>query len=308
MGSEVSVFAPATVANLGPGFDVLGLAVAGPGDTVIARRVPEPGVRLVGVEGDGGVLPLHADENCAGVAARLTLAAAGIELGVEMRLTKGLPIGSGMGSSAASAAAGALAANLLMGSPLRRRELVAPCVEAEARVSGRHADNVAPALLGGLVMVRTLDPLDIIRLPIPEQLRVVVITPDLVVETRRAREILPAEVSLGGAVRHAADLAGLVSACYTGDLELLSRCLTDELVAPRRAELVPGAAAAMDAARDAGALGSSISGSGPSVFALCRSERSAREVRAVMERAFDEVGHGHTAIISPADSPGARRL
>lgn len=305
---SVTAFAPATVANLGPGFDVLGLAIAGPGDRVVARRVEGQGVRLVQVVGDNGTLPRTAEDNTAGVAAAEVLRLAGIQAGVELELTKGLPIGSGMGSSAASAAAAAMAVNLLVGSPLRKVDLVGPCLEAEAVVSGRHADNVAPALLGGLVLVRSVDPLDLVRLPLPDGLYVVVVTPDLVVSTREARGCLAPEVPLSAVVHNSANLAGLISACHSGDLALLARCIHDEVAEPARAALIPGARQVMDASLEAGALGSSISGSGPSIFALCPSARIAGEAAAAMGAAFSAHDLQSNEIISPAECPGARRL
>lgn len=306
VGDEVRAFAPATVANLGPGFDVLGLALVGPGDTVTARRVDGQGVRLVSVS--GADLPLDPERNTASVAAAATLRKAGVDVGVEIELEKGLPIGSGMGSSAASAAAAALATNLLLGGPLRKRELIGPCVEAEGVVAGRHADNVAPALLGGLILVRRVDPVDVVRVPVPSGLQIVVVTPELVVETKAARSVLPTQVPLQAMVRTAADVSALLAACYTGDLELFARCVVDEVVAPRRAALIPGVERVVAAALDAGALGSSISGSGPSVFAFCRSDRHGVEVAAAMVAAFGEEGIPATSVVSPADCPGARRV
>jgi homoserine kinase len=306
---EATAFAPATVANLGPGFDVLGLALAGAGDVVTARRARGRGVVAVTVSGDGGKLPLDPERNTAGIAARATLERAGVpEVGVELELAKGLPIGSGLGSSAASAAAAAFAVNLLLGAPLRKGELIEPCVEAEAFVSGRHADNVAAALLGGLILVRSLDPLDVVRLPVPDGLMVAVVTPEIEVSTRRAREVLPQQVPLASSVQNAASLAAFVAACHSGDLALVARAVRDEIVTPARAPLIPGCAAVIDAALTAGALGSGISGSGPSIFALCRSERSAHEVAAAMRRAFAAEGLGSRAIVSPGDCPGARRM
>lgn len=303
---EVCAFAPASVSNLGPGFDVLGLAFDAAGDRVRARRSSTPGVRIVAVHGDGGVLPTEAERNTAGVAAISTLRRAGVEIGVELVVEKGLPIGSGLGSSAASAVAAAYAVNALIGGPLRKRDLVEPCLDAEALVAGRHADNIAPSLLGGLVLVRRLDPLDVVRLPVPPGLWVAVSTPDFVLETRVAREALPTEVPLGQMVRQSADLGGLVHACHTGDVELLARCITDEVVAPRRMALIPGGEAAVEAARGAGALGSSVSGAGPSVFALCRSERHAEQVGAAMAAAFREAGLGVQTSHTSADCPGVR--
>jgi homoserine kinase len=305
---EVRAFAPATVANLGLGFDILGLAIEGRGDTVTARLVSGTGVRMAKVEGDGGALSRVASENTAGIAAIETLKKAGIEAGVELDLAKNMPIGSGLGSSSASAAAAAFAANLLIGSPLRKAELVEPCMEAEAVVAGRHADNVAPALLGGLILVRSTDPLDVVRLPVPEGLTVVVVTPEYELLTRASRAVLPESVSLGQLVRNTANVAALVSSCYTGDLGMIARCITDEIVTPARAKLIPGCLDVIESAMGAGALGSSISGSGPSVFALCHSPRSAREVADAMSAAFQRAGLATDAIVSPADCPGVRRL
>jgi len=306
--TEVTTFAPASVANLGPGLDVLGLALAAPGDRVTVRLTSGRGVTIAAVTGDGGALSLDPAKNTAGIAAAATMDKAGIATGVALTLEKGMPIGSGLGSSAASAAAAAYAVNLLIGSPLRKIELVAPCLAAEAAVSGRHADNVAAALLGGLILVRSIDPLDLVRLPVPEGLVVAVVTPNMELNTRTARAALPKDVPLGSLVKSTANVGALVSACYSGDLPLLARSMTDAVATPARAPLIPGCASVIDAALDAGALGSSISGAGPSIFALCRSERSANEVAAAMTRAFKAHKLTATAIISPADCPGARRV
>ncbi len=308
MRTTACAFAPATIANLGPGFDVLGMAISGAGDIVTAWRTEGSGVVLASVHGDDGRLPRAASENTAGIAAFETLRRSGIDCGVELQLVKGLPMGSGLGSSAASAAAAAFAVNLLLGSPLRRDELLLPCVEAEAAVSGRHADNVAPSLFGGLILVREIDPPDLVRLPLPARLVVVVVTPAFEISTRAARRVLPKTVPIGAMVKNSANIAALVTACQTGNLGLLSRALEDDLIAPRRAELVPGATLAMEAARDAGALGSGVSGSGPTLFALCRSSTSAGEVALAMETAFGEAGLETKTHISPVLCPGAREL
>lgn len=302
----VRAFAPATVSNLGPGFDVLGLSINGPGDTVTARLSSSPGIRILRITGDGGALPLEAERNTAGVAARAVLEEAGVETGVELIIEKGMPLCSGLGSSAASAAAAALAVNVLVGSPLRKGELVGPCLEAEAIVAGRHADNVAPSILGGLVLVRSVDPLDLIRLPIPEGLTVVVVTPDFEMPTKEARAVLPDAVPMAQMVKYTANTAGIVAACFSGDLSLLGRCIFDEVVTPARAALIPGCAAVIEAALDHGAIGSSISGAGPSIFALCRSLRSARTVAQAMAKAFSAVDLASQTFISQADCPGAR--
>jgi len=301
-------FAPATVANLGPGFDVIGLAIDGIGDTVTVRTCSTPGVSIARIIGDNGKLPTDPAKNTAAIAAAETLKAAGIDANIEIELTKGLPLCSGLGSSAASAAAAAYATNQLIGSPLRKVDLIGPCIEAEAAVSGRHADNVAPALLGGLVLVRSTDPPDLIRLPLPEGLTVVVVTPNHELPTKEAREVLPKEVPLSTMVASTAQVAGLVSACYSGDLSLLSRSLEDKVVTPARIGLIPGGNNALQAALGAGALGASISGAGPSLFALCRSPRSAHATAQAMRREFELAGIDSTIHTSPANCPGVRRV
>lgn len=305
---SITAFAPATVANFGPGFDVLGLAIDGAGDTVTVKHGERPGIHITAIHGDDGRLPTDANQNTAGIAARETLKAAGVDINLEIEIHKGLPLCSGLGSSAASAAAAAFATNQLIGSPLRKPDLIGPCIEAEAAVSGRHADNVAPALLGGLVLVRSIHPPDLIRLPIPDGLTIVVVTPEHEIPTSQARSVLPSEVPMHTMVASTAQIASLVSACYSGDLSLLSRCLTDEVVTPARIGLIPGGAEALDAALGAGALGASISGAGPSLFALCRSERSARAAAKVMQEAIAHAGPSSSIKISPANCAGVRRV
>jgi homoserine kinase len=304
---SVRAFAPATVANIGPGFDILGLALEGKGDIVVAERIEGDQIRILEITGDDGRLPMEADDNTAGIAARETLRLAGQKLGIGLRVFKGMPIGSGLGSSAASAAAAAMAVNLLLGNPLRRIQLVDACVEAETAVAGRHADNVAPAILGGLIMVRGVDPLDVQRLPVPEGLLVVVTTPEFELSTRLARGALPAQVPLGAMVRNSANLATFITACYSADLSALASSVVDEVVTPARAALIPGANDVIRSARRAGALASSISGSGPSIFALCDARGTAQEVGVAMQQAFARAGLSSSVMISSADCPGAGR-
>ena len=313
--TQVRVFAPASISNIGPGFDALGLAVAGLGDTVVARRLPgaarddEPAVRLLAVEGDGGKLPRVADRNTAGIAAATVLSMAGSDARIELELYKGMPIGTGLGSSAASAAAAACATNLLLGSPFTHEQLVGAAVEAEAVVSGRHGDNVAPSLLGGMVLVRSLDPPDVVRIPVPAGLAVVVVTPAFELSTRAARAALPTDVPLAALVRYSANTGALIAACHSGDLALLGRALDEQIIVPVRAELIPGARRVMDAATAAGAVGSSISGAGPSIFAFCAggpAGPTAKRVALAMIAAFRSAGIEASSIISPGQVPGAR--
>jgi homoserine kinase len=304
---EIRVFAPATVANLGPGFDALGLALSEPGDEVVARPADRPGVSLAAIQGDGGRLPVEPDRNTAAIAAAAVLRAAGSDAGVELELHKGMPIGSGLGSSAASAAAGAVAANELLGAPFAPADLIGPCVEAEEHVSGRHADNVAPALLGGLVLVRSIDPLDVASLAMPAGLTLAVVTPVFELPTREARAVLPEELPLGDAIEQWSGLAAMVHALHVGDLDLLGRAMqADRVATPARIPLIPGGRDAIDAACAAGALGSSISGAGPSIFALCRNEEDAGAAGQAMRLAFRNAGLDASLVISPANCPGAR--
>lgn len=305
---QVRAFAPATVSNLGPGFDVIGLALHGPGDTVTVRRASSPGVHLARITGDGGRLSRDAAANTAGIAAMSTLRKAGLDVGVEIDLEKGMPIGSGLGSSAASAVAAAFAVNQLLGSPLRKVELIDPCLDAEATVAGRHADNVAPCVLGGLVLVRGVDPVDIVRVPVPEGLIIVVAVPDFELETRKARAALPKDIPLQAMVRNTANIASFVSACYSGDIELLGKCIVDDVVTPARAALIPGANAVMDAARACGVIGTSISGAGPSIFAISHSPDGARRAGEAMVAAFAKAGLRSVVHMSSLDCPGVRRI
>lgn len=306
MPDAIRVFAPASIGNVGVGFDVLGLALAEVGDTVVARRTAQRGVRLSRVT--GAEVPTG-PTNTAVVAARAVLDAVGADVGVELELLKGMAVGTGMGSSAASAAAAAFATNRLLGDPLPVADLVEPCARAEQLASGYHADNVAPALLGGLVLVRSLDPLDVVSLPVPPGLWVCLVRPHVSVSTRHAREVLPKRVPLEEMVRSSANLGAFVAACYRGDLDLLGRSLQEHVVTPVRAALVPGASEALDAAADVpGVLGASISGAGPSVFALTRDRASAEVCAATLKACFIERGLDATTLICAADNAGAREV
>ena len=293
---ELTAFAPATVSNLGPGFDVLGLAVEGPGDRVTGRLADT--LRLDASPG----VPSDPARNTAGVAAAEVLRRTGAP-GVHLRLDKGMTVGTGLGSSAASAVAAAFVTNALLGYPLSAQELVACAVEGEALVSGRHADNVAPCLFGGLVLVR--HDLSVLRLPLPA-MSIVTVTPDFELPTRMAREALPDQVPLSAMVRTASDIGSLVHACHTGDLELLGCALHDGVVAPVRARLIPGCEAALAAALQAGAFAASISGAGPTCFALCSSDSG--DVGPAMIRAFEAAGLTAVARQCSLPQPGVRLL
>jgi homoserine kinase len=289
--AAVKVFAPATVANVASGFDVLGFALEKPGDTVRLTRQAGKRVDLVAVEGDGGRLPLDPARNTAGVAVTRFLESRGWPFGVQLVLEKGMPLASGLGSSAASAVAGVVAANLLAGEPCSPRDLLPFTLQAEQVACGAaHADNVAPALLGGFVLIRSYEPLDIVRLPVPRGLAAATAHPHTEIRTEDARRILKKDVRLADAVRQWGNLAALVASLYEGNLDLLGRSLQDVVAEPRRAMLIPGFAEVKAAALSAGALGCSISGSGPSMFALCASLDTAWAAGRSMQETFRRVG------------------
>lgn len=307
--TSVTAFAPATVSNVACGFDVLGFALNAPGDEVTAR-LTGTGVRIDDILGDGGRLPRDAAKNTAGVAALALLTTLGERRGVALTIRKGLPLSSGLGGSAASAAAAVVAVDAILGSRVSIETLIACALEGERLGAGSaHADNIAPSLCGGLVLVRCPNPPDVVRLPVPAGLTAVVVHPDLEIETARARALIGDTVRLADAVRQWANLGALVDGLHRGDFALISRSLEDSIAEPRRAPLVPGLAAIKRAAIDAGALGCSLSGSGPSIFALCASREAATRVADAMTSAVRaEIGGDVQTYISPIASQGARVL
>lgn len=307
MSAEVvSIFAPGSIGNVGPGLDILGLAIAGKGDTVHATWHDGHGV--VVLDPGHADLPVDPTRNTAAIAATAVLQRAGITRGVGLRLEKGLPLSGGQGGSAASAVAGAVAANRLTDAGLDTAALLACAMEAEATVAGRHADNLAPSLLGGLVLVRSVTPMDVIRLPLPERLRVVLVHPEQQVRTRDARAVLPDVVSRETALHQAAHVAAMVAGACLGDLGLLGRGVDDRIAEPARASLLPGFAQAQSAARAAGALGGSISGAGPTAFALVESDAIGERVLTAMIEAYTAAGMPSQGRIARVDHQGARAL
>lgn len=310
---SVSVFAPASVANFGVGYDVLGAALDGPGDVVRARLTDTPGVRLLGISGDGGRLPVSARRNTAAVAAAAVLdAAEERRRGIELFLEKGLPLSSGMGSSAASAAAAALAAGLLLGIT-DRRLLLRPALLGEHAADGSwHGDNVFASLLGGMVLVPSSNPegpLEPLRLHAPARLRLVLVHPGLELPTRRARAVVPRSVPMAVHAAHAAALAGLVAALAAGDLARAGRALLeDRLVDPARLPLVPGGRAVLDAMLGAGAFGACLAGAGPSLLALAEEGPGPARIGRAAEAAWRRAGVASRASLHRLDPRGARRL
>jgi homoserine kinase len=308
----VKVFAPASIANLGPGFDSLGVALEGLGDTIEARRSETPGVRIIEMTGEKEHIPTDPAKNCAGRAAETVLkqlkGKAAKEAGMEMKLHKGLPQGSGLGSSAASAVGGAVAAHLLFGSALGSNMLLEAALEGEVLASGgRHADNLAASLLGGFTIVRSHEPLDVIRLELPSSMRFVVVLPGMEIETRFARSVLPEMITLKDAACNWANTAALVAAVAQGRIGDFGRAVVDRVVEPVRSRLIPGFADVKRAALEAGAYGCSISGAGPALFAVVPPD-AAERVALAMQAAFQRHGLPSRHFVCPPDNRGARRL
>jgi homoserine kinase len=307
---RATAYSPGSIGNLGPGLDVLGCALDIGGDSVSAEWTAEPG--LVIADAGHPDLPLAAEQHASGIAAlgvlgrAASLGAGTGGRGIALRVVKGLPLAAGQGGSAASAVAGAAAVNALLGSPLSTLDLMASALEAEATVAGRHLDNIAPALLGGIVLVRSLDPVDVISLPVPAELRVVVAQPSQQLRTAEARRALPGEVPRATALHQGAQIGAIVAACFTGDLQLLGRSIDDRIAEPARARLLPGFPEAKRAAAQAGALGVSISGAGPSVFALCDDEAVAARVSRAMRDAYGALGIACVATPTRIDRLGTR--
>ena len=306
MPRRIRVFAPGSVGNVGPGFDILGLAVAGAGDTVTATRTERPGIAI---EASGHPsLPTDPDRHTSAIAAREVLRRADAGFGLALAVDKGLPLSGGQGGSAASAVAGAVAANLLLAEPLDPAALIESALAAEATVSGHHADNVAAILLGGLVLIRSLDPLDLVRLPVPPDLLLVLAQPHHSLNTREGRAVLPRQIPRADAVFQAAQVAAMVSAAHSGDLALFGRAIEDRIAEPARAPLLPGFSAAKRAALDHGALGCSISGSGPTSFAVVADRQTGESVARAMAAAYRAAGLECTARVARPDLEGARAV
>lgn len=307
MSQESAVaFAPASVGNVGVGFDILGHSLAGPGDRATVRRIDEPVVRISAIRGTTTGLPMVAERNTAGMALIEMRQALGIRHGFEIELDKGIPLGSGMGGSAASCVAALVAANALLPTPLSPEQLYPFALAGEAVASGsRHGDNVGPMLLGGLVLA-TNDRL--LRIPVPSRWHCALVHPEAVLETREARAALAGHYALGEFVAQSANLSLVLAGCYEGDSALVRAGLEDVLVEPRRARLIPGFAMVKQAALDHEAMGASISGAGPSVFAWFEDRDKAERAAVAMREAFADAGFASEAFVSPVAGPAATVL
>ena len=323
--NEIKIFCPATIANLSCGFDVLGLCLATAGDEMIIRKSDVKGVRTTKIVGAN--LPLETENNVAGVAALAMLKsikkvgnkyipidteidfdidiAIDIEFGFEIEIYKHIKAGSGIGSSAASSAGAVFGINELLGQPFSRKELVKFAMQGEKLASGNaHADNVAPCLLGGFTLVRCSNPLDIIKIDSPSELYATVVHPQIELKTSDARSVLKQTVSLKSAITQWGNVGGLVAGLYTNDYELIGRSLHDEIIEPVRSMLIPGFDLIKKTAYDNGALGSGISGSGPSIFALSKGKETAEKIAKAMSKVYDEMKLPYEIHVSKVNSAG----
>ena len=303
----IKVFAPATVANVACGFDVLGFALNQPGDEIIGRFSDKRGLRITKITGAKGKLPYEIEKNTAGFAAQKLLEFLGEEKrGIEIEIHKKMPFGSGLGSSAASAAAGVMIINELLKRPLTKREILPFAVQGEEIADGAyHADNVAPSLLGGMILIRSNATLDVHKIPVPKGLYATVVYPHVKILTKDARAVLSDTVKLKQSIEQNGNLAGLIVGMYNSDFDLIGRSLQDVIIEPQRAQLIPHFNQVKEAALNAGVLGCSISGAGPSLFALSTNSLIAEKAGAAMKRIFDDHKIKNEVFISTINHEGA---
>ena len=303
--NEIKIFCPATIANISCGFDVLGLCLEATGDEMIIRKSDVKGIRITKIV--GADLPLETSKNVAGVAALALLEAINYEFGFDIEIYKNIKAGSGIGSSAASAAGAVFGINELVGKPFTRKELVAFAMKGEAIASGsEHADNVAPAILGGITLVRSYTPLDIIKIESPSELYATVIHPQIELKTSEMRAVLQPMITLKSAIVQWGNLGGLIAGFYTSDYELIRRSLHDEIVEPLRGPFIPKFDLIKKAALDNGALGSGISGSGPSIFAFSKGIETANKIAKAMSVVYDEINLPYEIHVSKVNSEGVK--
>ncbi len=306
MRQQARAFSPASVGNVGVGFDILGHVIEGAGDTVTVRRIDAPTVRIVAIRGTTVDLPLDAPSNTAGAALIAMREALALPFGFEVEIDKGIPLGSGMGGSAASCVAALVAANALLDAPLTREALYPFSLVGEAVASGgKHGDNLGPMLLGGLVLATAEH---LVSVPVPDGWHSLLVHPEAILETRRARAALQGAYALKEFVHQSANLALVLAGCYAGDATLVRAGLDDVLVEPRRSPLIVGFDGAKAAMLAGGAMGASISGAGPSIFGWFEERASAQAAAAAVQVAFADAGFESQAWVSRINAPGAHLL
>lgn len=305
--NEIRVFCPATIANVSCGFDVLGLALDAVGDEMVVRKTTEKGIKIAKLTGQD--LPTETLQNVAGVAGLALLASSDYEGGFEIEIYKKIKAGSGIGSSAASSAGAVWAMNQLIGKPFSPLELVKFAMEGERLASGvAHADNVAPALFGGFTLVRSYQPLDVVKINTPKELFATVIHPQIEVKTSDSRRILKSTISMEDGIKQWGNVGGLIAGLFMEDYDLIGRSLEDHIVEPIRSILIPGFDSVKQKALASGALGCGISGSGPSIFALSKGIATAKKVADAMSEVYDKIGIDYDIHVSKINSEGIKIL
>lgn len=301
--NEIKIFAPATIANLNCGFDVLGCCLDGIGDEMIFRKTAAKGIFITKIT--GADLPYETHKNVAGVAALAVYETQNCDFGIEIEIHKKIKAGSGIGSSSASAAGAVFGVNELLGKPFTKNELVAFAMKGEALASGsEHADNVAPCLLGNFTLVCGYNPLNVVAIESPKELFAVVLHPHIEVKTADARAVLPKEILMKDAITQTGNLGGFIAGLYTNDYALISHSLKDVMVEPYRKKLIPNFDYVKNAALQSGALGSGISGAGPSIFALCKGKSIAENCANAMQKSFTETGIAFDVYVSEINKNG----
>ena len=301
--SEIKLFSPATVANVACGFDVLGLCLDTIGDEMVVRKVDKKGVRITKIE--GFKLPFETELNVAGVSALAMYQELQPDCGFEIEIKKNIKPGSGIGSSAASAVGSVYGINALLGSPLNKTQLTQFAIKGEALASGsEHADNIAPALFGGFTLVKSVNPLEILQIPSPDNLYVTIIHPQIEIKTAISRAILPKNVPLKAAINQWANVGSFIHSLHTSDYPLMQRSLHDVIIEPHRSKLIPHYNEVKQQTLNAGALGTNISGSGPSIFSLCKGIENANKVRGVMTNIYSNTGIEFDVHVSKINTQG----
>jgi homoserine kinase len=305
MSESIKIFAPATVANVSCGFDIFGLAVNEPGDEVIVSKRSDNKLVITSITGDNGKLTCNPEKNTVTVPIIKYLSSLDLDIGFDIVLNKKMPLGSGLGSSSASAVAGVFAVNKLLNEPLKNADLLGFAMEGERVACGSaHADNVAPALMGGFVIIRSYEPLDYFKISTPSDLYVSIVHPEIEVNTKDARKILRNEVPLKIAIAQMGNVAGLVSGLLTGDYGLIGRSMEDKIIEPARAILIPEFFNVKNAALQAGALGCSISGAGPSIFSFSKGQETAQKVAEAKRKVFEQKGIKTNVFVSAINQNG----
>jgi homoserine kinase len=304
---EIKIFSPATVANVSCGFDVLGFCLDSVGDEMIIRKVSEKGIRITKIEGYD--LPFEIEKNVAGVSTLALYKDANPDCGFEIEIYKHIKPGSGIGSSSASAAGSVFAINELLGKPYNKTELTYFAMQGEALASGSmHADNVAPALFGGFTLIKSLNPLEVLQLPTPTDLYATIIHPQIEIKTSEARAILPKDIPLKDAISQWSNVGSLVHALHTNDYDLISRSLNDVIIEPYRSKLIPHFDTVKNDVLKVGALGSGISGSGPSIFALSKGLKIAKTIAETMKHVYSKTNIVFDVHVSKINVEGIRIL